>query len=284
MPKFRSSKGGFSKPGSFKSGKSGFSRFGSVKFGPAKFGKAKFGGTKFWASKPGVGKFGASKSAKKGAASKGVLRGDAVLIWGLLGIVIVVSLAEAAFSPLLAWRQPVYIAAGFAGVLAMAFLLLQPLLAGGYLPGLAAERGRRLHRWIGIALVIAVAVHVGGLAITSPPDVVDVLLFRSPTPFALWGVIALWAVLLAALIAALRTSLALRPRTWRRIHTTLALITVIASVVHAVLIEGTMETVSKVLLCAAAVGATVKVIVDLKVWVGRTRSGVRKLAGRRNRA
>lgn len=203
-------------------------------------------------------------------------RPGAILIWAVLAIVIVVSLAEAAFSPLLAWRQPVYIAAGFAGVLAMAFLLLQPLLAGGYLPGLAGERGQRLHRWIGIALVIAVAVHVGGLAITSPPDVVDVLLFRSPTPFALWGVIALWAVLLAALIAALRTSLALRPRTWRRIHTTLALITVIASVAHAVLIEGTMETVSKVLLCAAAVGATAKVIVDLKVWAGRGRSAARR--------
>ncbi|MEM8590052.1 MAG: ferric reductase-like transmembrane domain-containing protein [Pseudomonadota bacterium] len=203
-------------------------------------------------------------------------RPRAILIWAVLAIVIAVPIVAAAFSPLLAWRQPVYIAAGFAGVLAMAFLLLQPLLAGGTLPGLAGERGRRLHRWIGIALVIAVAVHVGGLAITSPPDVVDVLLFRSPTPFALWGVIALWTVLLAALIAALRTSLALRPRTWRRIHTTLALITVIASVVHAVLIEGTMETVSKVLLCAAAVGATAKVIVDLKVWVGRGRPAARR--------
>lgn len=198
-------------------------------------------------------------------------RPRAILIWAVLAIVIAVPIVAAAFSPLLAWRQPVYIAAGFAGILAMAFLLLQPLLAGGTLPGLTMARGRRLHRWIGMALVAAVIVHVGGLWITSPPDVVDVLLFRSPTPFALWGVIALWAVLLAALVAALRTSLALRPRTWRRIHTTLALITVIASAVHAVLIEGTMETVSKVLLCAAAVGATVKVIVDLKVWAGRGR-------------
>ncbi len=200
-------------------------------------------------------------------------RPRAILIWAVLAIVIAVPLVAAAFSPLFAWRQPVYIAAGFAGILAMAFLLLQPLLAGGTLPGLSMARGRRLHRWLGMALVAAVVAHVGGLWITSPPDVVDVLLFRSPTPFALWGVIALWAVLLAALIAALRTSLALRPRTWRRIHTTLALITVIASVVHALLIEGTMETVSKVLLCAAAVGATVKVIIDLKVWAGRGRSG-----------
>lgn len=200
----------------------------------------------------------------------------AVLVWAVLAIVIIVPIAAASFSPLLAWRQPVYIAAGFAGILAMAFLLLQPLLAGGYLPGLPAARGRRIHRWIGSALVVAVAVHVGALWVTSPPDVVDVLLFRSPTPFSLWGVIAMWAVFLAALVAALRTRMRLRPRTWRRIHTALAVVTVIASVVHALLIEGTMETVSKVVLCAAALVATGKVMVDLRVWAVRTRAAIRR--------
>jgi predicted ferric reductase len=223
-----------------------------------------------------VGKFGSSKSAKKGAASKGVGRGDGGVIWGLLAIVVVVSLAEAVFSPLLAWRQPVYIAAGFAGVLAMAFLLLQPLLAGGYLPGLRGARGRRVHRWFGSALVIAVVAHIGGLWITSPPDVVDVLLFRSPTPFALWGAIAMWAVFLTALIAALRQRWRLHPRIWRLAHTSLALITVIGSIIHAVLIEGTMEPASKVILCAAALAATAKVMVDLRVWAVRARSAGRR--------
>ena len=100
----------------------------------------------------------------------------AILIWAALGAAVVVPIAIAANSPLLAWRDPVYIAAGFAGVLAMALVLFQPLLAGGYLPGLPTRRGRRVHRWIGAALVMAIVVHVGGLWLTSPPDVVDALL------------------------------------------------------------------------------------------------------------
>ena len=64
-------------------------------------------------------------------------------------------------------------------------------------------------------LVVAVVIHVAALWITSPPDVVDALLFASPTPFSAWGVIAMWAVFAAALLAALRRRLRLRPRTWR---------------------------------------------------------------------
>ncbi len=172
----------------------------------------------------------------------------AVLIWLALAVAIAVPLAVAAASPLLAWRQPVYIAAGFAGVIAMALLLVQPLLAGGYLPGLPVPRGRRVHRVAGIALVAAVVVHVAGLWITSPPDVIDALLFVAPTPFAYLGVIAMWAVFAAALLAALRRRL--RPRVWRLAHTTVAAVVVAASVGHAMLIEGTMGTVSKAALCA----------------------------------
>ena len=189
-----------------------------------------------------------------------------ILIWAALGVAAAVPIAAAAASPLLAWRSPVYIAAGLAGVIAMALLLLQPLLAGGYLPGLSAYSARRLHRLVGAALVAAVVIHVAALWVTSPPDVVDVLLFRSPTPFSVWGAIAMWALFAAALVAMLRTRLSWRPRIWRRVHTSLALVVVAGSVVHAVLIEGTMETVSKIALCALVVGATVKVIVDLKVW------------------
>jgi predicted ferric reductase len=195
----------------------------------------------------------------------------AFLIWAGLATIVVVPILAAAASPLLQWRQPVYIAAGFAGIAAMVLLLLQPLLAGGYLPGVSGIRGRRLHLWTGILLVSAIILHVGGLWITSPPDVIDALLFRSPTPFSAWGVIAMWAVFAAAFLAAFRWSLALSPRLWRRLHTLLAMVIVAGSVVHALLIEGTMETYSKAALCALAVAATVKVIVDLRIWAKRSR-------------
>lgn len=198
-------------------------------------------------------------------------RTRAILIWGFLAAVLLIPVAAAATSPLLQWRQPVYIAAGFAGIIAMALLLVQPLLAGGYLPGLARQRGRRLHRLVGGVLVLAVIVHVAGLWITSPPDVIDALLFRSPTPFSVWGVIAMWAVFAAALLAAIRHRLQLRPRTWRLAHTSLALVIVAGSVTHAFLIEGTMETVTKVALCGLVLAAFLKAFADLKVWTSRHR-------------
>ena len=197
----------------------------------------------------------------------------AILIWAALAVALLAPVAIAATSPLLAWRQPVYIAAGFAGVIAMGLLLLQPLLAGGYLPGLPVRRSRRLHGWIGAALVTAVAVHVLGLWLTSPPDVVDALLFRSPTPFSAWGVLAMWAVFAAALLAALRRRLRLRPKVWRLGHAILAAVTVAGSVVHAMLIEGTMGTVSKAVLCALVLAAAVRVLADLRsAAIGSRRS------------
>jgi hypothetical protein len=194
-----------------------------------------------------------------------------ILIWTALAAALVVPLVVAAASPLLAWREPIYIAAGFAGVVAMALLLLQPLLAGGYLPGLQGRRGRRLHAWIGAGLVAAVVVHVAGLWLTSPPDVIDVLLFRSPTPFSVWGVVAMWAVFGAALLAAFRRRLRLRPKVWRFGHTALAAVIVSGSVVHAMLIEGTMGTLSKAALCALVLAAALKVMIDLRSWTLLTR-------------
>lgn len=198
------------------------------------------------------------------------------LIWTVLALALAVPIAAAASSPLLAWRDPIYVAAGFAGVIALGFLLVQPLLIGGYLPGLPAHRGRRVHRWIGSMLVLSVGLHVGGLWITSPPDVVDALLFVSPTPFSAWGVIAMWAIIAVALMVALRRRLHMRPRTWRLGHKSLAAVIVIGTIVHAVLIEGTMETMSKAALCALVLAATIKVLADLRVWAKPTaaRSGV----------
>ena len=140
------------------------------------------------------------------------------LIWVALAAAVCVPIAAAAASPLLAWRGPVYILAGFAGIIALGLMLVQPLLIGGYLPGLSAVSGRRAHHWIGGALVVAVVIHVGGLWITSPPDMIDALLFTSPTPFSPFGVIAMWAIFAVALLAALRRRLGLRPRTWRIAH------------------------------------------------------------------
>src|SRR6476646_8391142 len=188
------------------------------------------------------------------------------LIWALLAAAVFVPIAAAAASPLLAWRDPVYILAGFAGIMALGLMLVQPLLIAGYLPGLSAYRGRRAHHWIGGALVVAVVIHVAGLWVTSPPDMIDALTFASPTPFSPWGVIAMWAIFAVALLAALRRRLGLRLRTWRIVHLPLAVVIVVAGVVHAMLVEGTMETMSKAALCVLVLGATIRVMAGLRVW------------------
>jgi predicted ferric reductase len=100
----------------------------------------------------------------------------------------------------------------------------------------------------------------------------DALLFASPTPFSPFGVIAMWAIFAVALLAAMRRRLGLRLRTWRIAHTLLAIVIVAGSVVHAMLVEGTMETVSKAALCALVLVATIKVMADLRVWRKRATS------------
>lgn len=184
------------------------------------------------------------------------------LIWAVIAAAIGVPTALATTSPYLEWRDAIYIAAGFAGILALGLLLVQPLLIAGYIPGLSAYRARRVHLWIGVALVVAVVVHVAGLWITSPPDMLDALLFRSPTLFSPFGVVAMWAIFAVAAIALVRRRLGLRM--WRITHMPLAAVIVGGSVIHAMLIEGTMETISKAALCALVIAATVKVMVDLR--------------------
>ena len=206
-------------------------------------------------------------------ASRESNRARSGLIWAALALAIALPIAAAAASPLLAWRQPVYIIAGFAGVIAMCLVLLQPLLVGGYLPGLSARIARHLHRWVGGLLVACVVLHVAGLWITSPPDVIDALTFTSPTPFSAWGVIAMWAVFAAALLALLRRRMRLKPQTWRRAHTSLVMVVVAGSVAHALLIDGTMQTQTKVVLCMLVVLVTARVMMDLKVWVVKRQRG-----------
>lgn len=194
-----------------------------------------------------------------------------ILIWPALLLAMAVPVVLAAFSPLLAWRDPVYILGGFAGVVALALMLLQPLAVGGRLPGLGGLRGRQLHHWIGAAVTVAVIVHVGALWLTSPPDIIDALLFRSPTPFAIWGVIAMWALFASALLALRRRRLGLR--LWRRVHTALVCLIVPGSILHALLITGTMEPWSKVVLCALIAAATRRTIVARRAWAGRGNQG-----------
>ena len=199
------------------------------------------------------------------------MTGGRFLIWAALAVAIGVPVALAATSEQLAWRGPVYILAGFAGIIALALVLIQPLLIGGYLPGLSAYRNRRAHRWIGSALALAIVIHVAGLWFTSPPDMIDALTFSSPTPFSPFGAVAMWAIFAVALLAPLRRPLSLRLRTWRLIHIPLAIVIVVCGVVHCLLIEGTMETISKAALCALVVVATGKVMVDL--WRRRALRG-----------
>ncbi len=194
------------------------------------------------------------------------------LIWLGIGAALLVPSIAAATSPYLAWRDPIYILAGFAGVLSLGLLLLQPLLAARILPGLAPMTSRRAHRWVGILLIVAIFIHVGGLWITSPPDVVDALLFVSATPFSAWGVIAMWAAFFAVFLGLYRQRLALRFRVWRLTHTTLASVTIIGSVVHAMLIEGTMEIMTKTALCVLVLLASGRALAKLRVWDVRRRA------------
>ena len=52
----------------------------------------------------------------------------------------------------------------------------------------------------------------------------------------------------------------------------LAVVIVVGSVVHGMLIEGTMETMSKAALCALVLAAAIKVMVDLRVFRKRATS------------
>ncbi len=182
----------------------------------------------------------------------------ALLIWTGLVLATVLPLTFAATSEYLAWRDPIYITAGLAGVVALCLLLVQPLLARGWLPGLRLLQGRVVHRIVGVFLVAAVVIHVGGLWITSPPDIIDALMLRSPTPFSIWGVIAMWALFAAALLSLLGRRLS--PRSWRLGHASLVSIVVLGSAIHAILIEGTMNTTSKAVLCGLTVTPTVAAV------------------------
>ncbi|WP_245794355.1 ferric reductase-like transmembrane domain-containing protein [Vannielia litorea] len=185
------------------------------------------------------------------------------LPWLFVVALVAVPVGLAAGSPWLAYRGFAYITGGFAGILALCLLLAQPLLAAGYLPGLRGPRGRLWHRRAGVALLALAALHLAGLWVTSPPDTLDALLLRAPTPFSLWGFVSLWGIALTGVLVALRRHVP--SRGWRWAHNALAALVVLATVLHAVQIEGAMELWSKWALCLAVLAATVAALVDLRL-------------------
>lgn len=191
------------------------------------------------------------------------------LIWFALGVAVACPMLAATASPQLAWRDGIYIAAGFAGIAGLTILLIQPLLAGRDLPGLSALQSRRAHRILGQSLVAAVLAHVAGLWITSPPDVIDALLLASPTPFSLWGVIAMWAVFVTAVLAAVRRRIRIRPQHWQQAHIGLALVIAAGTIAHALLIEGTMEPITKYGLCTLVGLVTLRLAYTRRIWTSR---------------
>ena len=81
----------------------------------------------------------------------------------------------------------------------------------------------------------------------------------------------MWAIFAVAVLAALRRRLGLR--TWRIAHMSLAVVIVVGTAVHGMLVEGTMETMSKVALCALVLAAATKVMADLRVRKRATSRG-----------
>jgi predicted ferric reductase len=193
------------------------------------------------------------------------------VVWLVLAACVLIPVGLAAASPLQASREALWIFGGMAGVVALALLLVQPILAAGLLPGTSSPTGRRWHRWIGATIIAAVVLHVGGLYLYSPDDISDALLLVSPTPFAVYGVIGLWGAALTALLVAVRSRSGLRYATWRIVHNAVSLVVVVSSVVHAILIEGAMGFVSKAILCTLVIAAAM--IALLRVHVRWTRTG-----------
>ena len=152
-------------------------------------------------------------------------------LWVLLGLIVLLPFIQAAMSPLQLSRNPAYIIGGLAGVAALAMLLIQPLFAAGYMPGVHRLRQQRWHRWIGATFGLALLVHIGGLYLTSPDDVSDALLLVSPTPFSVYGVIGLWSAVATILLVLIRRRMRLGVSAWKIVHNILGLVVVVASVV-----------------------------------------------------
>ena len=187
------------------------------------------------------------------------------LVWGVIATLMIGPIVLAAVSPYLAYRNPAYIVGGFAGIVGLALFIIQPLLSAGFPPDASPTKRRRWHQWTGSILISCVMLHLGGLYVTSPQDTLDALLLVSPTPFSLYGVVAMWTTLLIVALVLLKRRMGLRPPVWQLIHSSLALVIVFATVIHALQIEGTMEAISKWILCVAAL--MISAFVAVRHWI-----------------
>lgn len=186
-------------------------------------------------------------------------------VWLIVAAIAAVPVIAAALSPLQRGRETLWIIGGMAGVVALSLLFVQPLFTATAPVLTAAREGIRWHRWGGMTIIAMVALHVGALYAYSPEDVMDALLLVAPTPFSLYGVIGLWCVILTGVLAAARRRLRLGHRRWRIAHSVLAVAIVSATAVHAVLIEGAMEEISKLAICLAALVTTTFGAVEINV-------------------
>ena len=148
--------------------------------------------------------------------------------------------------------------------------MAQPLLAAGVLPGLPVSKARKWHRAAGITIAVLIALHVGGLYWTSPPDALDALLLVSPTPFSVFGVIAMWGIVLTVALVALRRKLRLRYPVWHVVHNVLVVMVVIATLIHALQIDGLMEPYSKAALCGLVGLVTCAIVFHVRFVRPRT--------------
>ena len=82
----------------------------------------------------------------------------------------------------------------------------------------------------------------------------------------------MWAVFATAFLAVVRRRLRLRLWAWHIAHTALGALIVLGTIVHSVLIDGTMEAISKVALSVLVVAANAKVIFDMIRMANRRRS------------
>ncbi len=184
------------------------------------------------------------------------MRLSGTLIWAAVALLCAVPPWIAMQSPYLASRDMIYASASVGGIAGLALLLIQPLLAAGIMPGLSQIRARRIHQLGGTLLILCVAVHIIGLYLTSPPDMIDALTLQAPTAFSVYGFVALWSILFTLPLLWIRATRRIAPRRWRTIHNLVALVIVGTTVAHAILIEGLMGQTSKLVLCIAVIVAT----------------------------
>ena len=189
----------------------------------------------------------------------------ALVLWAGLVVAMVAPVLIAAGSPYLAYRNLPYIVGGFAGIVCLSLFVIQPLLAAGYLPGVPSPGSADGTAGSARRSSLCVLLHVGGLYLTSP---------RTRSMRCCWSrrrrsrSTACWrcgASSATAVLVALRRRSGLRYATWFFIHNALALVVVVATVIHALQIEGAMETLSKWLVCLAALATTLVVLLDLRV-------------------